>query len=72
MSTTTHSHPPQSRLALSTLDRLVLKVGLALVSYARRPRRTLSRDEQRRRADTLLATARREQDAERLYRLTVG
>lgn len=71
MSTTTHSHPPHSRLALSTLDRIALRLGLALVGYARRPRPVPTREEQRLRAATLRDVERRARDAERLYRLTV-
>lgn len=71
MSTTTHSHPPHSRLASTTLDRLALRVGLALVSYARRRPRLPTREELLRRVEAARAADRRERQAERTYRLTV-
>lgn len=72
-----HDHPPQLETAtvtirrVSSIDRLALHLGIALIKWGRRP---LTRDTRERRANRIeqqLARIERERAAERRFRLTV-
>jgi len=73
---TEQQHPPSPTLETRThvrrvgpVDRLALRLGLALVAWSRRPREFDSRDRQVRRLANARATERRERSQERLQHL---
>jgi hypothetical protein len=76
-----HDHPPQpvhhelehARPArrVGALDRLALHVGIALITWGRRPLASESRERLASRHEQRLARAARELQAERMLRLTI-
>lgn len=68
-----HDHPPQQVLRpaprVSTLDRLALHVGVALIKWGRRPRAVESRERRASRVEQHLARLEREHAAERALHL---
>ncbi|WP_168627896.1 MULTISPECIES: hypothetical protein [unclassified Cryobacterium] len=74
-----HENPPeQARVhdlrpvrRVSTLDRLALHVGLALITYGRRTLHQESRERRANRVELRLAHLERERDSERMLRLTM-
>ncbi len=74
-------HPPQQTAEaprpsvsrrVAVLDRIALRLGLALIVWSRRrDRKRLSREQQRLDHANLVATERREREAERRALLTV-
>ena len=72
-----HDHPPhlapaareQRRVGL--VDRLALHLGVALITWSRRPRAVESRERRANRIEQELARLARERAAERALRLTI-
>lgn len=68
-------HPPQQVLPpvrrVSTLDRLALHLGIALIKWGRRPYSVESRERRASRIEQQLARLARARVAERQLRLTV-
>jgi uncharacterized protein YraI len=65
-------HPPSSTLPaprrvqrVALIDRLALRLGVALVAWSRRPRVLDDRDERARRVQSARAAERRERDLQR-------
>jgi hypothetical protein len=73
-----HEHPPQPIAQaqptrhVSLLDRVALHLGVALITWSRRPRDYESRERRANRIEQQLARAAREREAERTYRLTLA
>jgi len=70
---TEHQHPPSStndmtrqRPRVGLVDRLALRLGVALVAWSRRPRELDSRDRLARRVERELSTEQRERQMQRL------
>ncbi|UYN83796.1 MAG: hypothetical protein KIT89_00695 [Microcella sp.] len=70
---TEHQHPPSStsdaswqRQRVGLVDRLALRLGVALVAWSRRPRELDSRDRLARRVERELTTEQRERQMQRL------
>ncbi len=66
-------HPPSSPLenraparSVGLVDRLALRLGVALVAWSRRPRELDSRDRRARRVERELSTEQRERQQQRL------
>lgn len=73
---TEQQHPPSPTLETRThvrrvglIDRLALRLGVALVAWSRRPRELDSRERQVRRLENARATERRERSQQRLQHL---
>ncbi len=69
-------HPPQPAAVrqprrVDLLDRVALRVGLALIRWGRRPRPVESRERRAGRIEQQLGRIDRERAAERILRLTV-
>jgi hypothetical protein len=63
---------PQPKRHVSLVDRLALHLGVALITWSRRPRDYESRERRANRIEQQLARAAREREAERTYRLTLS
>ncbi len=70
---TEHQHPPSltsdaswQRHRVGLVDRLALRLGVALVAWSRRPREFDSRDRLARRVERELTTEQRERQMQRL------
>lgn len=59
-----HTHPPSTRVVrrVGLIDRLALRLGIALVAWSRRPRVLDERDDHARRVQNALDTERRERE----------
>ena len=74
-----HDHPPEPSLyalaqpirRVSLLDRIALHVGIALITWGRRPLAIESRERRASRVEQQLARLERERAHERLQRLTL-
>jgi len=69
-------HPPRRPVAqqprrVDLLDRVALRIGLALITWGRRPRPVESRERRANRIEQQLSRLDREHAAERSLRLTV-
>lgn len=65
------AHPPSTRSVgrVGLVDRLALRLGIALVAWSRRPRVLDERDDRAHRAQNALDTERRERDMLRMLAL---
>jgi hypothetical protein len=85
MSTTQsrHDHPPHSaantpvakalpKRHVGLVDRMALHLGVALITWSRRPRDYETRERRANRVEQQLARAAREREAERSYRLSLS
>jgi len=72
-----HDHPPQptapvrQQRRVGLVDRMALHLGVALITWSRRPRAVESRERRANRIEQELARLARERAAERELRLTV-
>ena len=72
-----HDHPPQLPAAhqparrVNLLDRIALRIGLALITWGRRPRAVESRERRASQVEHQLARLERERAHERAQRLTL-
>jgi hypothetical protein len=57
---------------VSFVDRIALHLGVALITWSRRPRDYESRERRANRIEQQLARAAREREAERSYRLSLS
>ncbi len=78
-----HEHPPRSaahtrvvkalpKRHVTLVDRLALHLGVALITWSRRPRDYESRERRANRVEQQLARLERERTLERTYRLTLS
>ena len=70
-----HDHPPQPVLAqvrrVGLVDRLALRLGIALITWGRRPRTIETRERRANRIEQELARLERERLNERVLRLMI-
>jgi hypothetical protein len=78
-----HDHPPHSaaitpvakalpKRHVSLVDRMALHLGVALITWSRRPRDYEGRERRANRVEQQLARVAREREAERNYRLSLS
>jgi len=70
-----HDHPPQPSLAqvrrVGLVDRLALRIGIALITWGRRPRTIETRERRANHIEQELARLERERLNERVLRLMI-